>query len=108
VFPFIVFPALRTIIYATLVYTAALTVSLVLATALQCDPISAVWRFYEYIPSALQEHCINMNALAWVHVVTNLGLDLWLLILPIPEILRLTFPLKKKLKIIIMFTTGSL
>lgn len=49
-----------------------------------------------------------MNALAWVHVVTNLGLDLWLLILPIPEILRLTFPLKKKLKIIIMFTTGSL
>lgn len=110
-FPFTVFPKVRTAIYATIVTTVAMTISFTLAITFQCTPIDSFWKkFDENIPGSNRGswHCINVTVYGFVGSSLQLVLDLWLMALPMPELLKLSLPRRKKVAVCLMFAVGSL
>ena len=110
-FPFTVFPKLRTAIYATMVVTVLMAISFTITMTFQCTPINSFWdRFNEDIPLSAQASwtCINLPVYGYTGAALQLVLDLWLMALPMPELLRLSLPLRKKLVVCFMFAVGSL
>ncbi len=107
VFPFVVFPALRTMIYATMVVTAASGIAFSLAMVFQCWPVDSFWNFLDYNERGEEMQCINLNACGWAHGIITILLDLWLMALPMPELLKLTLPWRKKLRVCLMFAMGG-
>lgn len=71
----------------------------------QCTPISYFWEQWE------QKHvgaCININAFGWSNAAFSIGLDLWMLALPLWQIKGLQLGWKKKLGVAVMFSMGTL
>ncbi|KAH6842477.1 hypothetical protein B0I37DRAFT_382011 [Chaetomium sp. MPI-CAGE-AT-0009] len=104
-FPFVVFPGLRTAIYFTMAITAASGISFLATITFQCTPISLFWSAFDDPPPA--GSCIDINRYAWAAATFNFALDLWLLALPMPELVKLSLPLRKKVVVCLMFTVGS-
>jgi len=105
-FPFAVFPGLRTAIYITIGITAASGVSFVFTIIFQCTPISFFWSGVDDpLPTG---SCIEINIYAWTVASFNFALDVWLLVLPMPELLKLSLPRRKKVVVCLMFAVGSL
>jgi branched-subunit amino acid transport protein AzlD len=110
-FPFVVFPKLRTTIYVTMAATLASGLAFTMAVVFQCTPISAAWNgFDEFTPASemASAHCINVNVYGFTGASINLAFDLWLMLLPMPELIKLTLPLRKKIAVCLMFAVGSL
>jgi hypothetical protein len=76
-----------------------------LGAIFQCSPINATWRRWdgEY-PSEGEE----INLLGWLSALFNILLDLFILILPMPELHNLSISAKKKFNIMLMFIVGFL
>jgi hypothetical protein len=107
VFPFAVFPALRIAIYSTMAITVAWGVSLTVPYIFQCTPISYMWEGPTM--SLLRPgSCINLSAYAWSNGALSIALDLWLMVLPFPELAKLRLEWRKKLQVIGMFALGGL
>ncbi|KAK3984420.1 hypothetical protein QBC44DRAFT_375184 [Cladorrhinum sp. PSN332] len=104
-FPFIVFPGLRTAIYITIAVTTASGISFTMSIVFQCTPINFFWSRFDDLPSI--GSCININAYAWTVAIFNFALDLWLLALPMPELFKLSLPLRKKIVVCLMFAVGG-
>ncbi|KAI3320289.1 hypothetical protein HD806DRAFT_538478 [Xylariaceae sp. AK1471] len=51
-------------------------------------------------------HCISNNAIFWAGVFVVIAIDLWIILIPLPFIARLKFPLRKKILSGVMFTFG--
>jgi hypothetical protein len=84
-----------------LAYGTAFTVTCLF----NCTPVSYIWTSWD------SEHtgkCINFHVFAWAHAAINIVLDITILAVPIPELLRLSMSIKKKLYIIMMFSIGTL
>lgn len=105
-FPFTVFPGLRTAIYITIAITVASGISFTMSIIFQCTPISFFWSAFDDPPPV--GSCIKINKYAWTVATFNFALDLWLLALPLPELLKLSLPLRKKVVVCLMFSVGSL
>ena len=105
-FPFVVFPALRIIIYVTISIVAASGLSFTAAIVFQCTPISYLWSAFDDPPPA--GTCIDINIYGWTVAAFNFALDLWLMMLPMPELLKLSLPRRKKVVVCLMFAVGSL
>lgn len=76
-----------------------------LSAIFQCSPVSAAWRRWD------GEHpskCNDINLLGWLSAICNIVLDLCILILPMPELHKLSMSPKKKFNIILMFSVGFL
>ena len=70
-----------------------------------CHPISYFWQGWD------GEHkggCINANTFIYVGSGVNIAIDIIILLLPIPELLKLQLSLKRKTAILAMFSVGSL
>lgn len=105
-FPFVVFPGLRTAIYATIAITAGMGISFTFTIIFQCTPVSFFWSGFENpVPSG---SCIDINIYGWAAAAINFALDLWLLVLPMPELIKLSLPWRKKVVVCLMFAVGSL
>jgi hypothetical protein len=80
------------------------------ATAFHCSPISAAWDIIDKTPlvDGHLARCLDINGGVWVHSVLNVALDIWLMIIPMPDLMKLPLPLKKKVKVGFMFTVGGL
>ncbi|KAI1481876.1 hypothetical protein F4774DRAFT_347289 [Daldinia eschscholtzii] len=90
----------------TWVLTALVTewmLQIILATNLQCIPISATWD-----PTIIdQSTCINYGVEALVAYVMNITTDLTILSMPIPLVLRLNTSKSQKRRLIIVFAAGG-
>ncbi|OTB12729.1 hypothetical protein K445DRAFT_25441 [Daldinia sp. EC12] len=90
----------------TWVLTALVTewmLQIILATNLQCVPISATWD-----PTIIdQSTCINYGVEALVAYVMNITTDLTILSMPIPLVLRLNTSKSQKRRLIIVFAAGG-
>ncbi|KAI6715752.1 integral membrane protein [Diplocarpon mali] len=75
--------------------------ALVIAIVFQCTPISGIW------DRTLSSQCANVNTLFYASGAISVGLDLIILILPIPAILGLHLGLKKKSSFILMACVTS-
>lgn len=87
------------LIVANLVYATAYDFLLIF----QCDPISGAWRFWD---GEFEAKCISINVLGWSAAAINIALDVAVIVLPLPELFRLSLSLRKRLQIIAMFAVG--
>ncbi|OTA99779.1 hypothetical protein M426DRAFT_324849 [Hypoxylon sp. CI-4A] len=69
----------------------------------QCQPIDGAWKFWD---NEYNAKCISINILGWSAAATNIGFDLAVIVLPLPELFQLSLSLKKRLQIIAMFAVG--
>ncbi len=74
-----------------------------LLLAFQCNPIAGAWLSWDGTYTA---KCISINLLGWSAAAINIVLDLCVIILPLPELFRLSMSLRKKVQIIMMFAVG--
>lgn len=96
---------LRTTVYSLIGISAAFGTAFTLTCLFNCTPVSYIWESWD------GEHkgkCINFHIFAWVHAAINIVLDITIIAVPIPELLRLSLSKKKKFYIIMMFSFGTL
>ncbi|RSL57749.1 hypothetical protein CEP54_008131 [Fusarium duplospermum] len=67
----------------------------------QCRPIASIW------DRNLEAKCINLPALGYAGAITSIVEDIVILILPIPELLKLQLNRGKKIVLLLMFSIGS-
>lgn len=91
------------VVHATLVFTVGVGIAYIVAITLQCQPISYNWTAWDGEHTG---HCYNLNAAAWANAGVNIGLDMWILALPVAKVVRLNISWKKKLSVCAMFAVG--
>lgn len=102
-----IFPGtlIRKLIYGTIFVNAICWVVFVLLALFECRPISYSWTKWD------GEHegtCIDNNALGWASAAITIAMDIWMLYLPMPELMNLKLHWKKKVSVGIMFGVGAL
>ncbi|KAK0661926.1 hypothetical protein DIS24_g2275 [Lasiodiplodia hormozganensis] len=93
----------RKIVWATLVFALCFGFSALFAFAFQCSPVKHAWHVWD------EEHpgtCVNINALVLTAAALNTCADFWIIVLPIPGVVKLQSSLRMKLQVIPMFCTG--
>lgn len=101
-----IFPAKRVqqVIYIFIGISVAYIVACGLTITFACKPISATWTVWdgEHKP----DYCINQNKFYLISSTFNIALDLAIVAIPLPELLKLKLSLRKKLFLISMFSVG--
>jgi hypothetical protein len=102
-----IFPgrAIQKIIWVTILFNVLYGVAFVIAAIFQCRPISFYWTTWD------GEHtgrCININALGWANAAISIAVDLWMLAIPLSQLIHLKLSWSKKAGVIIMFCLGTL
>ncbi|KAL1613299.1 hypothetical protein SLS54_010758 [Diplodia seriata] len=95
----------RKVVWGTLVFTLCFGTSGILVFAFQCTPINYAWHGWD------DEHagsCVNLGVFVLTCATLNIVLDFWVIVLPIPGILKLQSSVRTKLQIVTMFCTGFL
>ncbi|KAI8718243.1 CFEM domain-containing protein [Fusarium sp. LHS14.1] len=67
----------------------------------QCSPIVSIWN------RSLESKCLNLTAIGYAGAVFSIVEDIAILILPIPELLKLQLGGRKKAALLFMFSIGS-
>ncbi|AEO69783.1 uncharacterized protein THITE_2120508 [Thermothielavioides terrestris NRRL 8126] len=100
-----VFPArgFHLICYGTLVHCTLFMVSTTIAAILACIPVQYAWSAWTGSGDGV---CFDNNSFWWAHSAINIATDLWILALPIPQLLKLQLGKKKKIYLILMFSVG--
>lgn len=96
-------PLPRRLIQVTLALLVAFCVALDLAMLFGCTPIDHFWKSWD---DQHEGHCISLHAVFWAGAAIDISIDLWILLLPIPFIMRLKLSLQKKILSGIMFGFG--
>jgi hypothetical protein len=93
-----------------MIVSASAGIAFTFGMAFQCSPVSIFWDFMDIIPNveATSNKCIDITALAWAHAITTLVLGIWVIILPMPVLLKLRLPTEKRVKVYLMFLVGGL
>lgn len=99
-----IFPkkSFRTATKCMLAFQLCHTAAFLLATALQCIPVSTIWTQDE------NAKCVNSTALVFAGGGLTILEDLVIIALPISELRRLKLSLKKRIALILTFAMGSL
>jgi hypothetical protein len=105
IFPLSVMPRLRILIPITMTITILSSFSQAMAIIFQCTPIHYNW---DRLNNGRGGHCINITTWGWANGMLNVILDVWLIALPLPEVIKLNLTLRKKLKAMMMFVVGCL
>jgi len=95
----------RLVVITSLLVVAAYIPAFALAVAFHCIPISFGWTGWT---GETQGHCINLNAFAWAHAATNIVFDVFIIVLPVPQLLHLRLGRRKKIHVLLMFSVGFL
>ena len=102
-----IFPqrAFRRMVYAIMAGNALYGTVFIFLSILQCTPVSGAWTNWE---GSVQAKCMDANALGWASAAVNIFFDAAILILPVPELLKLAMPWKRKVRILLVFGLGFL
>lgn len=92
-------------IYITIVLCVMYAIAFVTATALQCLPIKQAWLRWD---GEHEGKCTDLNVIAWMSAGVNIILDLIVIILPMPEIKKLSMTPLRKFGVMLMFLVGGL
>ncbi|KAF2019882.1 hypothetical protein BU24DRAFT_419482 [Aaosphaeria arxii CBS 175.79] len=100
-----IFPgvAVRKVILATIIFNALYGITFVIAALSQCQPLSYYWTNWD------GEHegtCININALGWANAAVSIALDIWMLAIPLSQLIHLKLAWRKKIGVAAMFCVG--
>ncbi len=102
-----VFPTqpFRKVVLITIAVCVAYIPAFALTVLFHCTPISYGWTSWT---GETQGYCINFNAFAWAHAIINIVFDLWVILLPVPQLLHLHLGTRKKVHLFFMFGVGFL
>ncbi|KXJ89363.1 hypothetical protein Micbo1qcDRAFT_235195 [Microdochium bolleyi] len=93
----------RIMTYVLIVGNVLYLVVFELITVFQCTPIEGAWLHWD---GEFEATCRNLNLQAWVAAAVCLVLDIATIVLPLPELWRLSMSWKKKLQVLSMFCVG--
>jgi hypothetical protein len=71
-----------------------------------CKPVSAVWTSWD--GTRKPDYCINQNTFYLVAAAFNIALDIAIVLIPIPELVKLELSRRKKVFLGAIFGVGSL
>ncbi|KAJ1326892.1 CFEM domain-containing protein [Microdochium nivale] len=98
-------PAVRRMLWGTLVVIIIFGISFVLAAALQCRPVSYNWTSWREPSQKAQ--CRDSSVIAWANAGISIALDLWMLYLPLSQVRSLNLHWKKKVGVAAMVVVGT-
>ncbi|KAL0467486.1 hypothetical protein QR685DRAFT_360771 [Neurospora intermedia] len=88
----------------TMTFNVVYNFSFLCAVIFQCTPINNFWLSWS---GESQGHCGNVQALVWSAAGTGIAFDIWLLVLPFPQLFALNLHWKKKAMGCVMFSVGA-
>ena len=91
--------------YGTIAVVFGYAITFTLADVFQCRPIDLAWNKFRSEPNG---RCNNFNAQTWANAAINIAIDITVLTLPMPQLLKLSLSRKKKISIFLMFSIGIL
>ncbi len=97
---------MKRVLWGTISFVIVWTFAFIIASIVQCAPISYYWTSWDKDPSR-HGKCVNINALAWTHAAMSILLDIWMLALPLSEVFRLQLTWRKKASVTMMFLVGT-
>jgi hypothetical protein len=77
-----------------------------LALIFSCLPIKAVWT--GWMKEEPFDYCIDQNAFIYAAAGTNIAIDLAILAVPIPQLLKLKLSTRRKFFLLCIFSVGFL
>lgn len=93
---------MRILVYIGIVFNTLYSVACFIAFWVMCaPPYGESWTLYLDSPK-----CIQTIQLGYTQSSLNIVCDFYLLLIPIPAVMGLQLPLKKKIGIILVFMTG--
>ncbi|KAL3420446.1 CFEM domain-containing protein [Phlyctema vagabunda] len=93
----------RKIAYGMLAINVIWGFVVILITIFQCAPVHYFWERWDKTTNG---KCNNSHAQAWASAIVNIVLDLAILILPLPQLLKVALKPKKKFHVCMMFSVG--
>ncbi|KAK1979673.1 hypothetical protein LZ30DRAFT_725587 [Colletotrichum cereale] len=96
---------MRVRIYLVCGLVMAYMVAFIIATLLQCQPLSYFWK---QLDDKEEGKCNNTHLQAWISASINIGLDIIIIALPIKSLWAMQASLAKKVTAICMFSLGAL
>ncbi|KAH5398042.1 hypothetical protein HBI23_132680 [Parastagonospora nodorum] len=103
-----IFPAERTrkAVYIGVVLSILFPIAFGLPMTFACRPISAAWTSWD--AETPYDYCINQQVFWFVAAGYNIAVDIYIVIIPIPELLKLNLSMRKKLMLVAIFSTGAI
>lgn len=101
-----IFPGIpvRRVITATIIFDILFGFAFTVTAIFQCRPVRFYWESWD------GEHtgkCIDINALAWANAAISIALDIWMLAIPLSQLVHLKLAWKKKVGVALMFCVGT-
>jgi hypothetical protein len=102
-----IFPGkgIRRLLWITVGFNVMFGIAFVLVAIFQCTPVTYNWTNWTGLGGG---KCVNINAVAWANAGISIGLDLWMLALPLSQLRDLKMHWKKKIGVAMMFCVGTL
>ncbi|KAL2813366.1 hypothetical protein BJX63DRAFT_224506 [Aspergillus granulosus] len=94
----------KRVTYAVMALCATWGLAVVFQSAFNCTPASFYWTRFDGVS---QGTCLSYTAFR-VMAPINVALDVIVMVLPLPPLLKLNLPLVKKIRVISMFSVGIL
>ncbi|KAL3467197.1 hypothetical protein BJX64DRAFT_192222 [Aspergillus heterothallicus] len=94
---------LRIAVFTSLSITSAWAVGSFFAQLFSCTPISYYWKQWDM---EHEGHCVDHNDLLLSHSIINIILDVLVIGLPMPVLVKLHMPLEKRVGMVLMFGVG--
>lgn len=95
----------RRCIYAAFFFTVALSVTFIVVICAACRPLQYFWTQYDGVSEG---SCINISSFFVAFSIFNVSLDVFLLALPIPMVLKLHMSARKKFIVCALMMLGIL
>ena len=97
-----IYETFQKIVVAVATFVVLWLITIEIPVFLICRPLQAFWN------PRLSGNCLDATAMIYYITTSNLVTDLVLFILPVPVIIRLHTPMRKKVALCIVFSIGIL
>ena len=71
----------------------------------QCTPVAFFWKGWA---GEMAGHCININLFSWIRAAIEIAIDVAIIALPIPTVLKLQMSWRKRIQVVLIFSMGFL
>ncbi|KAI1174937.1 hypothetical protein F4777DRAFT_552477 [Nemania sp. FL0916] len=68
-----------------------------------CTPLELFWTGWD---GQHEGHCISLNGIVWAGAFIVIAIDIWIILIPLPFIVRLNFSRRKRILASVMFAFG--
>jgi hypothetical protein len=92
-------------VYGTMAACVGYFIAFELVSIFQCAPLDGAWKHWDGDP---KYKCNNINLQGWMSATWNILLDVVVMLLPMPELWKLSLSWKKKVQLMMMFSVGIL